>query len=1266
MLDLAGGLFKQVKDLDAETSIVQRSAAIAVENVKQHIGSLRPRYEESKAWADNVRQDQAFLLDHWGKSLENLSRIPAIHEVGRCLYRGNEVFGVLKPGRDTKITLYDFVHAKDLGSVSKTAKDISDRFIACVGELHDSFEDVAYDSFDVVDNFGQAMSLSDIDLGDQAERLIEEVGVVARKVNADYDHVLDLPNAPKSISDMSRTALLHTRNFLPALQQTVAELDHLLRHGVERKNQITISATKYLQRVSQIESNIAQVHSQLANLDVGDDETKSFDTLNHVVKLPLTYGMLLVEFVRRREWTEKITTDSSSLVEEFAIYRDEEAKRRKKWAKDLGDAVDLATIDDMVLGVDINLQAQKQNWSMVSRQDLRELLKVLKTMEEFGDVIQAIESGLKVLDAPTKQQARRAKAFKNGSIHDATPGKQSLLLRGDDEYLQSLQNDKSRLEDRLKSSESRIRKLEDLLHKQTQTSRPPSSHVFNGNDVQGLHRNISSPAQNFATVNRQGSLSRRSSISTRRITQDSEDQSLAQRIVDLEAELAIFRQNAEAKGKSEADLKNKVQEAVSTKEDLLNNMEAQQREFDDERRLVEEDNRKLKIKLEEMEDEMDRMLESREHDHRVFVLEEELEKDRKKAAVEVQNAQRQVEDYRKENMEQVKKAETLQRQIQDQDEEIAELSTRLQKRDMSAATNHRALRTVMFRLSKDSIAPEDLDSLVETVEELVKQSAAHLAEVEKTLETIRADNEILEIRVSSQEDEISDLKEKLGSAEMEVFSLREDLADRKRTLATVRTELEAERHEHSQLRSRFADGEANSESLRMLVAEKEEGIATLSSIIAGLESDIQELQSSKQQARDEDREIRLALESNLSNQESDHKRVRQDLESQVGDWHAKWEELQNVHLALNEAFQSRARRAEEVSSRLYELKNSLGRLLEQVGFTVSKEGDKMVFQRTTKATSASAILSEPSSILRSVSAPLLIQSAFDIPNDKNLPRWPVSNDAEAETQQFAAFMRDIESFEPSQFIEAITKRIRDIDHTARKCFKDARGYRDKYKRAQSEAHEKITVRAFKEGDLALFLPTRNQATKPWAAFNVGFPHYFLREQDSHKLPGRDWLLARINKIESRVVDLSKSMNSRGDGASEVAVSFDDENPFELSDGLRWNLVDATEEKLGPPMTIGSSKTTVASANVDATGSIRMKKSKDGNGATVTLTRSLDSRRSSSNSKAGVSVTTPRPTTATGLEDRLQEDKVTSAEAGVAELSQPAPSTQVRTDLLFGP
>jgi autophagy-related protein 11 len=246
--------------------------------------------------------------------------------------------------------------------------------------------------------------------------------------------------------------------------------------------------------------------------------------------------------------------------------------------------------------------------------------------------------------------------------------------------------------------------------------------------------------------------------------------------------------------------------------------------------------------------------------------------------------------------------------------------------------------------------------------------------------------------------------------------------------------------------------------------------------------------------------------------------------------------------------------------------------------------------------------------------------------DLELLYWMQNDDSEVEGEKYDAYLSAVGNFDIEAFCDTILKRIKETEHQARKATRDARTYRDKSHTAQKEAHEKIAYRHFKDGDLALFLPTRNQTNGAWAAFNVGAPHYFLREQDTHRLRSRDWLLARIQNIEGRVVDLSKSMTGQmsttGDRGSlnETSIddSFEDDNPFDLSDGLRWYLIDAVEEKPGaPPLAPSLGKSTVAAANVDATGSIRHSKKISGSAVdniSKTLSRSLDSRRSSNNSR----------------------------------------------------
>ena len=152
-----------------------------------------------------------------------------------------------------------------------------------------------------------------------------------------------------------------------------------------------------------------------------------------------------------------------------------------------------------------------------------------------------------------------------------------------------------------------------------------------------------------------------------------DEKGLAQRIASLEAELiaekaqsARLGKNAAARINAEDLLKSQVREATSTKEDLLGNLEAQQREFDEYRHQLEDENGNLKIQLENLEDEFDRVVESRENVDKVHTLEEELERLRKDTAGELQKAHGQTEFIRNDYTIQREKTNRLERENQQQ------------------------------------------------------------------------------------------------------------------------------------------------------------------------------------------------------------------------------------------------------------------------------------------------------------------------------------------------------------------------------------------------------------------------------------------------------------------------------------------------------------------------------------------------------------------------------------------------------------------------
>jgi len=1259
-----------------EIAIIEQGVGVAVENLKAHVGSLEQKFGEANAWAGDVVQAQRTLIVDCEAALSRLESLPAAKDFLPFIEVGNftrKDSGTLLSIRSVA-TLKDFVNAEDVRKAGVLGREVSDQFDSRLSELGTTVKRILSDSQDlvgIVDKDTAASVARNAD--DEAGPLMEDIELIAKKVSTDYEHVLGLQSSSKAVSQASKMALLHTRNYLPSLMERSVEISQQLRAAVEQKNASAYSAVRYMQTISAIESMLANVHPQLSNLDVQPESTKAFELLSFVTHLPSVYSALLVESVRRREWREKMTRDSSTLAEEMAMYKEEEERRRKKWLKSMEEHVIINVADGKSFGIEVNLQGEENEWPYVTREDLSAFLGQLKAANGMDEAAKNMLQLLKDLDTPTRQQTRRAKAFKNGSVYDAGLGRSSLLLRGDDDLLRSLKEDKTRLEDRLKSSDSRVRKLEDLLHRQSHINRTSSGNDFQLPGTQGPEQHSPTHGQLplSSSPRLHDNLPRRSSVSSRRLPLDKgpEDKTLASRIATLAAELmaekehsATLRKEAVARVNVDHEFKHQIEEAVSTKKDLMDNLEAQQREFDDERRLLEDNTSKLRLRLEEVEDELDRVLGSRDNekvgtDEKVSALETELEKVRQDSAEEVQKAQGKIDFLRNDYTMQREKANKLEKQSQHTNEEtsrfekkIMTLEDQLRTRNEIQNEQRAALRVTHHRLSPDEGVPEDFTTLVESIEYLSERSLTHIKDLEQAVSIARTDNELLDTRLKDVEAELLHLKDKLGTKEMETISLRETSAEEKAKYNALTSELEDERMQLSTLRAKFAAGETGSEALKERIVEEESKVGDLSEKLATIQA------------------------------------VNQSLEGELSTVQVKLKEMQMSQHATNSRLETRGMRAKDLTQRLYTYTEHIKGVLEYLGFTVTLENGSTIIRRVPRTISASITVADPaSSMNRSLSGPLPTRQSFEDHADIDLLYWMQAENSDAEAKKYAAYLDKVGSFNMDAFMEAIIKRVKETEHMARKWQKEARAYRDKSHRAQSEAHEKIAFRSFKEGDLALFLPTRNQATRPWAAFNVGAPHYFLREQDSHKLRTRDWLLARISKVEERVVDLSKSINGFNPASSdrrsigEVSdggVSVDEENPFELSDGLRWYLLDAAEEKPGAPTTPGLAKSTVASAHVDAKGSIRMKKSTNGNGASKTLSKSLDSRRSSTASRKGVtpavahlpanggSAEASRTNTSAGLPHELQTP-VSAAGAGT-NAEDTAHNEEVRKDLLWGP
>ncbi|KAJ5683797.1 uncharacterized protein N7477_000142 [Penicillium maclennaniae] len=1162
-----GNTNKSIQEHNERTDVINRAVGVALENLKSHVGTLEHRFQETQEWANNLLEEQQSALDGWQAALETLEKIPARKDSPLI---GRPSTPKMDNDRPTG-TLRDFVDVNEVQRAGLEAASVSPRFAGQVQDIENIVSGIASDTQQLVDEVITSP-------GEGDESLLEEVETISKKIGSDYEHVLSLPNNQKMLANVSRLALNHTQNLLPSLLELGAEMQQALEQAVWRRGAAEKTALQHMRTISIITSRLADAHTRLVKLDV---DSNAFDIIYSVFQMPMLYGSILIESVRRREWSDKIKTDSLTLAEEMAVLKDEEQRRRKKWLKTMGDVISSA--DSSAPGIEINLQGQDDEWPEVNRQEIEAYIEDLRSKHALNNIAEDLSRQFKELTPPLVSKDDVRKHLKTAV---------------------SLQEEKTKLEDRLKGSDSRIRKLEDLLHRQSHLSRPSSG-------------NFGSEFPNPPGSPHPDTLSRRSSVSSRRVsmTQSPEDRALVQRIVTLEAELAAEKENvqrlhkeAHAERQTSSD---KYQEAQSTKKDLIGNLEARQREFEDERRYLEAEVKKFRLRNEEVEEELDRLMDGRDHEkqeteERIHQLEADLEGAQ---AISAEDARR-VDDLN----ERIQSHENKERELETKVNELEKQQSIWNQKDQE---NYNSLQAAFMSLSPGGAVPEDIPSVIKAIEVLSEGLSIHARNTEDIASKTLAENKTLDERVKQLEFEAEEHAKKSEEREAELARLNQELLRTQTRFNDARAELEHERSKLNSLQSQSPVGKS------------------------GLEGD----------------QRHADLSQNLVDTESQAKTFQE----KETEWEKRFEALSQAERQAMARCEARGAKSHDLSRQIHWQIEKLEWVLEQLGFAIIQQDGRIVVQRASKVNAMSGL------------GESLAQSGIvsvSVKPDNSLLGWMQAETLEEEEAKFSTFIDGLAKFDVSIFGDAVIKRMKDIETLARKWSKEAKTYkpyRDKYHRVQSEAHEKIAYRSFKEGDLALFLPTRNQAIRSWAAFNVGAPHYFLREQDTHKLQARDWLLARINKIEERVVDLSRSLNgvgpdrrSLGD-VSDGASLLEDENPFELSDGLRWYLIDATEEKPGAPATPGISKSTVASANVDAKGSIRVKRPNEDSTVAQTLSRSLDSRRDSSNSKRG----TPTPSQR-GANDSATDLVRAEADAG----SQPREADpifdEVRRDLLFGP
>lgn len=619
-----------------EIDVMVRCLDAAVANLEISVRQIEPKYAELKKWVGPALAEHEKLAASWEQHLALAHNTPVSPSMVKFMTRGE----VAKPTP----TLEDLVELETARKAGKLAPTARRRFSNKAAELdrlaaqmHQNFEELVAD-------FEKLKSRSILVHNAGSAQLLQDIEAIASQIDSDYRTSLGYGGSHRDLALASKTASNHTERLVPSLKKLAKDVDELVQYATRARNSLAYESVSYMRAITEITSQHSSVKNQINVLNQSEDDITTFDYLRLIHQLPYMYASFVVEAIRRREWVDKLKTDSSTLANEMALFQDEEAKRHRKWQKMVGSMYGPG-LDTNVIGLEVNLLGEDVAWPSVTKGELDTFLHGLRDQGMDPEVVDDVAKLVQELNSPTKQQLKRLKAFENGSVHEAALGRSGLMVRGDDELIRTLQDDKTKLESKLKTAESRVRRLEDLLHRQSQASRP--GNLFEPQRMQPHERQDSSSS---VKSNR---------LEEPRRSSDGADPFL-RRITQLEGELheerqrsAKFEKDLSARTTQHDDMKDQIQEVNSTKRDLLENMEALKREFQDERRSLEDEIRSLKTRLEDIEDELEHVGESRNNDKAAYdekaqALEAEIERLAKERKDELLKAQSQVEFLRKE------------------------------------------------------------------------------------------------------------------------------------------------------------------------------------------------------------------------------------------------------------------------------------------------------------------------------------------------------------------------------------------------------------------------------------------------------------------------------------------------------------------------------------------------------------------------------------------------------------------------------------------
>ena len=368
--------------------------------------------------------------------------------------------------------------------------------------------------------------------------------------------------SPAAMSSAIRSYQNHTREYIPNIQATAASLIDNLKAAYDLRASVSQQAQSYLQRLSSAQERMVSIGPELQEADdLFGDSQDSYDLLKEVETLAEGYGEGLQEGFRRGLWKIRQTKRLQKAKEEIALLRSQERQARKAWGEVSANGgvvwsfVDNLSDDDEGQATPTsNGTTESDSECAVTRRDIEIYISEISKSPLFGSIALSLKEHLQIL-VSSIQTPQIDVATSPLRIHSSDDI--SLKSREGQDIYEQLLRDKTRAEEKARNFESRVRNLEELLHRQFRSPPRMFSPVPSGSGP-------TSPRSQMDGFEDTGIMGR----SVLRTTSPDVN-ALQKRVQDLERE--------------KTDLIERFAETEGTKSDLMANLEEQAKLFQAER-----------------------------------------------------------------------------------------------------------------------------------------------------------------------------------------------------------------------------------------------------------------------------------------------------------------------------------------------------------------------------------------------------------------------------------------------------------------------------------------------------------------------------------------------------------------------------------------------------------------------------------------------------------------------------------------------------------